>query len=74
VIRNGENGFIGTDVDKLIGYMRGLLADPEEAHRIGEAGRRTVRERFNLERFAVDWEAAFEEAVKLREVAPCASQ
>jgi len=74
VIQNGENGFIDTDVGRLIVYMRGLLADPEEARRVGEAGRRTVRERFNLERFAVDWEAAFEEAVKLREVAPCASQ
>ncbi len=74
VIKNGENGFIDTDVDTLIEYMRGLLADPEEARRIGEAGRRTIRERFNLERFAADWEAAFAEAVKLREVAPCASR
>jgi len=74
VIKNGENGFIDTDVDTLIGYMRELLADPEEARRIGEAGRRTIRERFNLERFAADWEAAFEEAVRLREVSSCASR
>ncbi len=74
VIRNGENGFIDTDVDTLIWYMRELLADPEEARRIGEAGRRTIRERFNLERFAADWETAFEEAVKLREVSSCASR
>jgi glycosyltransferase involved in cell wall biosynthesis len=54
--------------------MRRLLDDPEEARRIGEAGRRMVRERFNLERFVADWEVAFEEALKLKEVAPSASR
>ncbi len=68
VIKDGENGFISTNVDRLVGRMRDLLADSEEARRVGEAGRRTVRERFNLERFAADWEATFEEAVGLREV------
>ena len=70
VIKDGENGFIGTNVDRLVGRMRDLLADPEKARRVGEAGRRTARERFNLERFAADWEATFEEAVGLREVVP----
>lgn len=74
VIKDGENGFIGTNVDRLVGRMRDLLADPEEARRMGEAGRRTIHKRFNLERFAADWEAAFEEAVGLREVVPCASR
>jgi glycosyltransferase involved in cell wall biosynthesis len=74
VIRDGENGFIDTNVENLISSMRRLLVDPEEARRIGEAGRRTVRERFNLERFVVDWEAAFEEALKLREMTPSASR
>jgi glycosyltransferase involved in cell wall biosynthesis len=73
VIRDGENGFIGTDVDYLVGRMRGLLADEELARELGEAGRRTVQERFNLERFASDWEGAFEEAVALREKVACAS-
>jgi glycosyltransferase involved in cell wall biosynthesis len=74
VIKDGENGFIDTNVENLVHRMRRLLADPEEARRIGEAGRRTARERFGLERFVADWEAAFEEALKLREVAPCASR
>jgi glycosyltransferase involved in cell wall biosynthesis len=54
--------------------MRRLLSDPGEARRIGDEGRRTVRERFGLERFAADWEAALEEALKLREVVPCVSR
>jgi glycosyltransferase involved in cell wall biosynthesis len=74
VIKDGENGFIDTNVDNLVRRMRLLLSDPEEARRIGDAGRRTVRERFGPERFAADWEAAFEEALKLREVLPCASR
>lgn len=74
VIEDGENGFIDTKVDRLIERMRHLLADPEEARRIGEAGRRTVRERFGLERFVAGWESAFEEALRLREVVPCASR
>jgi hypothetical protein len=71
VIKDGENGFIDTNVEKLIRRMRELLINPHEARRIGEAGRRTVRERFNLERFIAEWEAAFEEALALREVVPC---
>ena len=74
VIKDGENGFIDTNVDNLVHKMRRLLSEPEEARRIGDEGRRTVRERFGLERFAADWEAAFEEALQLREVIPCASR
>ena len=74
VIKDGENGFIDTNVETLIERMHGLINDPEEARRIGAAGRRTVRERFNLERFVADWESAFEEALKLREVTPSASR
>jgi glycosyltransferase involved in cell wall biosynthesis len=74
VIKDGENGFIDTNVENLIERMHRLLGDPEEARRIGEAGRRTVRERFNLERFVADWEAAFEEALEIREVAQSASR
>ncbi len=74
VIKDGENGFIDTNVEKLIGHMQRLIADPEEAHRIGAASRRTARERFGLERLVTDWETAFEEAVRLREAVPCASR
>ena len=74
VIKDGENGFIDTNVDSLVRRMRQLLSDPEEARRIGDAGRRTVCERFGPERFAADWEAAFEEALKLRDVVSCASR
>ena len=41
VIRHGENGIIDTDLDRLVEGMKRLLADPVEARRLGEAGRRT---------------------------------
>jgi hypothetical protein len=59
VIRDGENGLIDTRVERLIDGMQALLADPAEAQRLGAAGRRSARERFHIERFVADWQAAF---------------
>jgi glycosyltransferase involved in cell wall biosynthesis len=55
-IRNGEAGYVDTDLDKLIGVMRDLLADPGEARRLGEGARRYALERFGIGRFVRDWE------------------
>jgi hypothetical protein len=60
VIENGKSGFIETDVSKLLAAMRLLLADPGEARRIGEAGRRMAAERFDIRRFVRDWEDTFD--------------
>ena len=62
VVQNGVSGWIDTDVDRLIAHMQDLLADPEEARRLGEGARRTAGERFSIERFAADWDAAFRTA------------
>src|SRR5690606_23613807 len=35
VIEDGVSGYIGTDVDHLIGSMERLLRDPDEAMRLG---------------------------------------
>ena len=56
VIRNGENGYLETDPQKLVPHMQRLIADPGEARRLGEAARRYALERFNIKRFARDWE------------------
>lgn len=58
VIRNGENGFIDTRVDRLVDAMNQLLKDPGEAKRLGDAARVTAMERFNIDRFVNDWLAA----------------
>lgn len=59
VIEDGVNGYASTDINTLILQMRGLLDDPAAAHRLGERARQTARERFGIERFVRDWDAAF---------------
>ncbi len=39
--------------------MKALIADPGEARRLGEAARRSAHERFDIARFAADWNRAF---------------
>jgi hypothetical protein len=59
VVDNGVSGWIDTNVDRLVGHMRRLLADPAEARRLGDGARRTAQERFAIDRFVADWEATF---------------
>lgn len=59
VIEHGVSGYVSCNLDELIENMRGLLAHPDEARRIGANARQVARERFGLERFARDWSAAF---------------
>ena len=56
VLVDGVNGFASTDVERLIGSMRELLADRELARQIGDAGRRTALDRFAIGRFVADWD------------------
>jgi hypothetical protein len=59
VVRNGETGYVDTSLDRLVAYMQRLLAAPAEARRLGIAARAYARERFGIERFVADWNAAF---------------
>jgi hypothetical protein len=59
VVENGVSGWIDTNVDRLVGHMQTLLSDPKEARRLGEGARRTARDRFAIDRFVSEWDAAF---------------
>ncbi len=63
VINNGVNGFIHTDTRWLIDKMNMLLEDKELARRIGDEGRKTMLEKYNIHRFAQDWERTFNEVI-----------
>jgi glycosyltransferase involved in cell wall biosynthesis len=65
VITNDVTGYISCNVEELIDGMRRLIADPAEARRLGDNARELARTRFGLERFAADWNAAFERALAL---------
>jgi glycosyltransferase involved in cell wall biosynthesis len=66
VVKDGLNGFIDTDVRRLITRMQALLKDPEEARRLGAEARRTALERFGIERFVADWNNAYAEVTGVR--------
>lgn len=65
VIKDGEAGYLSCELDDLVERMRFLLANPDEARRLGENARQLALERFGFERFARDWNAAFERAMEL---------
>jgi hypothetical protein len=56
VVENGKTGYVETSVDKLIEHMRYLIDYPEHAQELSENARRYARQRFNIRRFANDWQ------------------
>ncbi|MHA2401420.1 MAG: glycosyltransferase family 4 protein [Candidatus Kariarchaeaceae archaeon] len=56
IIEHGVNGIIAKDVKDMKFWCRELLEKPELANKIGEAGRKTIREKYNLERFVRNWD------------------
>lgn len=58
VIENGKSGYADTNIDALIGHMQELLRHPALARQLGEQGRKNAIERFNIQRFVTDWNAA----------------
>jgi len=60
-------GILSTRVDELVEAARWLLADDTSAHRLGQAARAAVHDRYGLPRFLADWDRL------LKEVVTCAS-
>lgn len=58
VIRDGESGFAALEPGRLLESMQALLRDPGLARRLGANARRTALERFSIDRFSADWDAA----------------
>jgi glycosyltransferase involved in cell wall biosynthesis len=67
VIENDVNGYIDTDVDRLVERMRYLLDHPQEAQRLSKGAQQTAQQRFNIERFGRDWTDAIESAIALQD-------
>jgi len=61
VIEHGVSGVIDTSPARLWDAMRELLADRGLAEELGRNGRRVALERFGIDRFVADWDAAFRE-------------
>jgi hypothetical protein len=58
VIEHGVSGYAVTDVRQLAPCMHALLKDAALARRLGQGARRTALDRFSIDRFSADWDAA----------------
>jgi glycosyltransferase involved in cell wall biosynthesis len=67
VIRNGESGFISSNIQELIPVMRNLLEDQDLAARLGAGAQQVAKQRFNIQRFCKDWEELFHRVVAQRQ-------
>ena len=54
-VRNGVNGYVETDPDRLAVHLRRLLTDHDEAAALSQGARAVARERFGIDRFVRDW-------------------
>lgn len=54
-IENGISGYIHTDLDYLVGKMKMMLSDHQQARRLGEGARKTALNNFSISRFSDDW-------------------
>ncbi len=65
VIQNGVHGYLSNDLNVLIAGMRRLIDDPHHAMELGANARSLAHQRFDLDRFARDWDDAFTQAIEL---------
>lgn len=63
MIKDGETGFISTDIDYLVDKMKLLLNDKALATEIGVKGKEYAVKRFNIDRFTKEWKQIFELAI-----------
>jgi glycosyltransferase involved in cell wall biosynthesis len=59
IIEHGVNGLIGNDATELRQHTHFLLNNPDEAHRIGMAGRKTIEDKFSQKQFVQRWNEIF---------------
>lgn len=65
VIKDGESGFIDTNIGNLIDKMNSLIADPARAADMGAKAKQTALEKFDINRFTSDWENTFRQTIQL---------
>lgn len=65
VIKNGESGFIDTNINKLIDDMNLLIENQDLAKRMGENARALALDKFSINRFTNDWENIFRQTIQI---------
>ena len=59
IIQHGANGLISNDPKELRSYLEMLLNNDSIAQKLGENARKTIEEKYSLERFTKSWNKAF---------------
>ena len=54
-IENGVNGFVSNDFEELKEFLLFLRKNPEQAVKIGQAGRATAQKVFHIDNFIAQW-------------------
>lgn len=64
-IDHGSSGYVDSNLVALVGHMQELLRHPSLARQLGVNARRRARERFGIDRFCADWDAALAEVTSI---------
>ena len=59
IIQHGQNGLLADTADELRASCQYLLDNPSKARELGEAAKKTMQDKFNLQRFVDDWNDLF---------------
>ncbi len=62
-IEDGENGYVSKDLKYLNQRIEFLLKNPEEARRIGQRAKKTIKEKFPLDRFLDSWHKVIHQSI-----------
>jgi hypothetical protein len=66
IIEHGVNGFVGSTPEELRKYTHDLLNNPQLAKQIGDAGRKTIEEKFSQKLFVDKWNDIFQKTAEVQ--------
>jgi len=64
IIQHGENGLLADTADELRASCQFLLDNPDEARRLGENARNTIKDNYSLDRFTKNWNDLFFKVIR----------
>jgi len=64
IVEHNYNGLLSNDPKELRTFLEELLANPEKARELGDNARKTILEKFNLNRFTEGWNRLFFQAIE----------
>ncbi len=64
IITHNENGLLANTADELREHCQFLLDNPQEARRLGENARNTIKDNYSLDRFTESWNDLFIKVIR----------